>query len=74
MSFKGLVPLTITLERSEVITFAFPIDRVENILAIKNPEDAVSFAVYLGPMKPLTWITIGLLCLICPVFLTVAAR
>ena len=67
-------PLALTYERSQVISLSFPIDNVYTVLAIKNPEDAVSFMAYLDPMKPLTWIILGIVCLVCPLFLTLAAK
>ena len=63
-----------TYERSQVISNSFPIDNAYTVLAIKNPEDAVSFMAYLDPMKPLTWIIVGIVCLVCPLFLTFAAK
>ena len=38
-TYLGMVPLSVTLERSKAITFSFPIDNLNAILAIKNPSD-----------------------------------
>ena len=73
--FKTLgFSLAMTYERSQVISNSFPIDNAYTVLAIKNPEDAISFMAYLDPMKPLTWIIVGIVCLVCPLFLTLAAK
>ena len=66
--------LAMTYERSQAVSLSFPITTVYTILAIKTPEDAVSFMAYLDPMTPLTWMTVGIVCLVCPLFLTLATR
>ena len=65
---------TVTLARSEVITFLTPIVQYYHVLFIKNPTETYNYMAYIEPLHWLAWLVIIIFVLFaCPV-LWFAAR
>ena len=58
-----------TLPRSKVISFPLPIDRVQNLLFIKNPEGDFNYQSFTETFHNFTWLCIGVSCIIFPLLL-----
>ena len=63
-----------TIERSKVASFSHPLVETHMVLVIKNPIDAYYYSAFIDQLKGITWMAIGLFCLVFPVFLTVITR
>ena len=68
------VPLTVTLERSAVMTFSTPLTQVYFSLFIKNPADTFNYMAYIEPMHWLSWISILILIFFVPPILFLTTR
>jgi hypothetical protein len=70
--FPAATDFTVTLERSEVMTFAQPITHIYHNLFIKNPTEAYNFKAYTDPLHDISWIVLIIFCVCTPpvVFLT----
>ena len=54
--FTAVAPLTVTKERSEVMTFAYQITEIYHQLFIKSPEGTQHFESYVIPLTNYAWI------------------
>ena len=65
----GVSPFTVTLARSQVVSFSQPILQADHRLFIKNPIGNFNFQAYNEPLEDLAWVFVGLFCLLTPPFL-----
>ena len=70
----GLTSMAQTFERSQVASFSHPLVETHMVLVIKNPVDAYYYSAFIDQLKGITWMAIGLFCIIFPVFLTAMTR
>ena len=70
----AVTSFTVTRARSNVITFAQPIVQIYHALFIKNPLGTFNFKAYFEPFKYMSWLFVGLFCILAPTFLFVIAR
>ena len=63
-----------TTERSKVASFSYPLIETHMVLVIKNPVDAYYYSAFIDQLMGMTWMAIGLFCIIVPVFLTVTTK
>ena len=68
----GVSPFTVTLARSQVVSFSQPILQADHRLFIKNPIGNFNFQAYNEPLQNLAWVFVGLFCLFTPPFLYLA--
>ena len=68
----GVSPFTVTLARSQVVSFSQPILQADHRLFIKNPLGNFNFQAYNEPLEDLAWVFVGLFCLFTPPFLYLA--
>ena len=66
--------LSVSLERSTVMTFATPLTQVYYSLFIKNPADTFNYMAYIEPMHWLSWIGILILIVFVPPLLFLTTR
>ena len=71
---KGLVPLVFDSERNKAMSYAFATNSFRYVLAIKTPTDSMSYMAYIDPITVLAWTSLGIFCLISPIFLTIVSR
>ena len=64
-----MTDLTITKERSEVMTFSHPLRYMWDNLLIQNPSGIYNHMAYFKPMRYTTWLCVGLFCLLTPIIL-----
>ncbi|TRY71158.1 hypothetical protein TCAL_09674 [Tigriopus californicus] len=67
------ISFTRTKLRSEVVDFALPIAQFHHRYFVQNPRDSFNWFAYVEPLTSKVWLTIGLLSLIFPPFLTFLA-
>ena len=60
-NISAIAPFTITVARSEVVTFGHPIAIVHDNLFIKNPAQILNLMAYFEPYKFKSWILVGAL-------------
>ncbi len=72
--FSAPADFTVTIARSQVITFAQPITRIHHQLFIKNPTGSFNFTAYIEPLHYLSWIFVVLLILLGPLVLFYIAQ
>ena len=68
-SFLAVQGLSITLERSSVISFTQPLIYIYYQLFIKNPIGTFNYVAYIEPLRTFSWIFIGIFCITTPPFL-----
>ena len=63
---------TVTRARSDVITFAQPITQIYHSLFIQNPSGTFNYMAYIEPLHYLSWVFVGVFCIVTPpaIFLT----
>ena len=71
---SAIASFTITLARSQVVTFGHPIDFVHDSLFIKNPSGILNLMAYFEPYTFTSWLFIGVLCLITSTILFFVVR
>ena len=59
----------VTNARSEAISFAHPVGQVYFSLYIQNPSGALNYMAYIEPMTNMTWLCVGLFCILSPLIL-----
>ena len=73
-SIAAVTDFTITMERSEVITFAQPITQIFHSIFIKNPSGSLNYMAYVEPLRYSSWILVAIFCLVTPTFLYITTR
>lgn len=73
-TFSAVTDFTVTMERSAVMTFSQPITLIYHSLFIKNPAGRPNYTAYTEPLHWNAWAAVGILILISPPFLYLAAR
>ena len=74
ISFLATGSLSITISRTEVVSFLVPLDVVSHRLFIKNPSHVYNYTAYLEPLTFWSWVSIGIFLLIAPILLFIMAR
>lgn len=69
-----IADLTITIERSQVISFGEPITEIFHSLFIMNPSDGLNMNAYIEPLHFTAWISIGIFCFLLPLFMHLSSR
>ena len=72
--FSAIADFTVMFRRSKVISYTQPIVQIHNRLFIKNPTNAYNYVAYIEPFHYTTWITIGIFCVLTPLFLYLATK
>ena len=67
--FIALVPFSVTLDRHAVVSFGTTMDLDFTQLYIKNPNSAINYQAYSEPLHYITWLCIGIFCIILPPFI-----
>ena len=70
----AVTDITITVARSNVITFAQPITEIYHSLFIKNPMGTFNFKAYVETLKYMSWLFVGLFCILAPTTLCITTR
>ena len=70
----AVASFTVTKARSNVITFATPIVQIYHAVFIKNPLGTFNYKAYFEPFRYMSWLLVGLFCILTPTFLFVIAR
>ena len=71
---SAIGPFSLTLLRSQFISYSHIIDNMHDKLVIKNPTDTFNFEAYTKPLRLWSWVFIGIFCVVCPPFLYVTTR
>ena len=66
--------LSIRLARSQAVSFAIPLASGSYNYFMKNPEGAINYQAYSEPLHYFTWLSIGVFCVILPLFLLVTIK
>ncbi len=72
--YIGVTDLTITQARSTVVSFPNPITMIYHSVFIQNPKEGIHLKAYTDPLQYLSWVMIGVYCLVVPPILFIAAR
>ena len=70
----AVASFTVTKARSNVITFATPIVQIYHAVFIKNPLGTFNFKAYFETLKYMSWLFVGLFCILAPTSLFATAR
>ena len=70
--FTAPVPLSLTFDRHKDISFAKTMDLDFTQLYIKNPNSAINYKAYSEPLHYISWLCIGIFCIILPPFIFLA--
>ena len=65
----GVADFAITQARSEVVSFAHPMGKLHCSLFIQNPSGSLNYMAYIEPMNYMTWLSVGLCCILTPFIL-----
>ena len=66
--------LSATLVRSQAVSFVNPLASGRYNYFMKNPEGAINYQAYSEPLNYLTWLSIGVFCVILPIFLILTIK
>ena len=72
--FIGVTSFTITLVRSQAVSFVNPLANGRITYFLKNPKGAVNYQAYTEPLQNITWLSIGVFCVILPIFLVATIK
>ena len=64
----------VTSARSKVISFTLTLASDYHLLYIKNPDGAMNYQSYTEPFHQVTWLCIGVFCMVFPPFLWTAIQ
>jgi hypothetical protein len=70
----AVTDFTVTMGRSTVITFAQPITQIYHSLFIKNPTGSYNMKAYVEPFHYLSWVFLGIFCLVVSPILFLTTR
>ena len=70
----GVCSFSTTLARSQAVSFVNPLATGSYNYFMKNPEGAINYQAYSEPLHYLTWLSIGVFCVILPLFLLVTIK
>ena len=70
----ALSAFAITTARANVIDFSVTIGEVYSSLFIKNPSKTFNFMAYVEPLKYMSWLFVGLFCVLAPFTLFFSAK
>ncbi len=65
----AVTDFTVTMERSEVITFSEPITQIYHGLFVRNPSERPNYSAYTEPLHWHVWAVISLFVLAAPLVL-----
>ena len=69
----AIASLAITLERSQAVSYAYPIYNSYNQLYIPNLK-GINYMALIEPLNPITWMFIGFSCIVTPPFLYITTQ
>ena len=69
----AIASMTMRLERSQVVSFAYPIYVTYNQIFIPNLK-GINYMAHIEPLNSITWMFIGFSCFIAPPFLYIATQ
>ena len=69
-----MTDLTVTEDRSEVITFSESLIEYYNSVFVKRPGDGLHLTAYTDPLTKYSWTMISVFCLVSPIFLFLSVR
>ena len=72
--FIGVCSFSITLVRSQAVSFVIPLGSGRLTYFMKNPKGAINYQAYTEPIHNLTWLLIGVFCVILPIFLVATIK
>ena len=72
--FTATTAFAVSVARSNVVTFSETITESYSALFIKNPSGTFNFKAYVDPLKYMSWIFVGLFCIIAPTLLFATSR
>ena len=73
--FIGVTSFTISLVRSQAVSFVNPLANGRMTYFMKNPkEGAINYQAYTEPLRNLTWLSIGVFCVILPILLVATIK
>ena len=68
------IAFIVTSARSKVISFTLTLASDYHLLYIKNPDGAMNYQSYTEPFHQVTWLCIGVFCMVFPPFLWTAIQ
>ena len=74
MIFSAPTEFTVTLARSQVISFLIPFTEYYHALFIKNPNESYNYMAYIEPLNWLAWLMILVFVIFAPTLMWIAAR
>ena len=62
----AVAAFTVTKSRSDVMSFAHQIGEIYFSLFTQNPRGSLNYMAYIEPMHHMTWLCVGLFCILTP--------